>query len=191
MRPRISITGSVRTSVGRLVTLSSKTREINIFSHYRVLYYPVEVSVRGQITKKNRARLKSMTFECCSEPKSILKPLIRDCSKLSLLSSFSIFSARKEPAWSSPGLLKARWIILHGYFFFTSLLQYSDRVGPTVILFDYCKPKFCWMLFQCSLYIFFEYTILLLWVTFQSKEFLLYEALWWSTVVPLLSSLFS
>ena len=76
--------------------------------HFRVFYYPVEVSVRGQVTKKNRARFKSLIFECCNEPKSVLKSLIRDCSKLSLLSSFSIFSARKEPTWSSPGLLKVR-----------------------------------------------------------------------------------
>ena len=49
-------------------------------------------------------RLAIMTVEhwfklqLCSEPKSILKSLIQDCSKLLLLSSFSILSARKEPA---------------------------------------------------------------------------------------------
>ena len=62
--------------------------------YYRTKYYPVEVSVRGQITKSNKARLKSLLYECCNDPKGILKTLLVNCSKISLLSSYSIFSAR-------------------------------------------------------------------------------------------------
>ena len=76
--------------------------------HYRTKYYPVEVSVRGQITKSNKARLKSLLYECCNDPKGILKTLLVNCSKISLLSSYSIFSARKEPSWASPSPLIAR-----------------------------------------------------------------------------------
>ena len=76
--------------------------------HYRVRYYPVEVSVRGQVTKKNKARFKSFIYECCNDPRPVFRQLILHCSKLSLLSSFSIFSARKEPTWSSPGPLTVR-----------------------------------------------------------------------------------
>ena len=76
--------------------------------HYRVRYYPVEVSVRGQVTKGNKSRFKSFIFECCTDPRRLSKSLVADCSKLSLLSSFSIFSARKEPSWTSPGPLAAR-----------------------------------------------------------------------------------
>ena len=76
--------------------------------HYCVKYYPVEVSVRGQITKKNKTRFKSFIYECCGDPKAVFKSLFLKCSKVALLSSFSIFSARKEPAWLSPGYLTAR-----------------------------------------------------------------------------------
>ena len=80
----------------------------DLSQHYRVRYYPVEVSVRGQVTKKNQARFKSFVYECCTDAKAVFKPMIRSCSKLSLLSSYSIFSARKEPAWLSPSPLTIR-----------------------------------------------------------------------------------
>ena len=35
--------------------------------HYCVRYYPVEVSVRGQVTKGNKSCYKSFIFECCME----------------------------------------------------------------------------------------------------------------------------
>ena len=78
---------------------------------YRTKYYPVEVSVRGQVTKKNKARFKLMIYGCCIDPRKNFKSLIANCSKLLLLSSFSIFSARKEPTWTSPGLLTVRWVL--------------------------------------------------------------------------------
>ena len=67
---------------------------------YRTKYYPVEILIRGQVTKKNKARFKLMTYECCIDPRKNFELLIATCSKLSLLLSFSIFSARKEQTWT-------------------------------------------------------------------------------------------
>ena len=75
-------------------------------SHTRVVsFYPIEVSARGQITKENRARLKSFLLKCCSDPRAISKTIISIASKAALLSSYSIFCARKEPTWEDPAPL--------------------------------------------------------------------------------------
>ena len=74
----------------------------------KVYNYSVEVSARGQISKDNRARLKSFLYNCCDAPRNSIKSLTRICSKASLLSSFSLFSARKEPSWSTPNPLTVR-----------------------------------------------------------------------------------
>ena len=76
--------------------------------NYKVFHFSVEVSVRGQVSKGNRARLKSFIYRCCRDPKKVTAPLISNCSKLSLLCSYSIFCARKEPTWTSPQLLAVR-----------------------------------------------------------------------------------
>ena len=75
---------------------------------FKVFSFSFEVSVRGQITKGNKDRLKAFIYRCCSEPKKNYKKLIANCSKASLLSSYSIFSARREPSWSSPAPLIVR-----------------------------------------------------------------------------------
>ena len=75
---------------------------------FRVYNYSVEISARGQVTKPNRARIKSLAFNCCLSPKPTNAGLIRVCSKASLLCSFSIFSARKEPSWASSNPLIVR-----------------------------------------------------------------------------------
>ena len=73
--------------------------------NYRVFCFSFEVSVRGQVTKANKERLKAFVFRCCSDPKRNFKSLLENCSKASLLSSYSLFSARREPSWSSPAPL--------------------------------------------------------------------------------------
>ena len=80
----------------------------DLSNDYKVFHYSVEVSVRGQLTKSNRARLKSMAYEFCYDSKKITKSLVKHASKASLLCSYSIFSARNEPTWSSPPYLIAR-----------------------------------------------------------------------------------
>ena len=78
------------------------SRDLNVF------YFPIEVSVRGQVSKGNRARFKSFVFRCCVDPGKILPTILRVSSRASLLSSFSLFCARKEPSWTSPALLTVR-----------------------------------------------------------------------------------
>ena len=79
---------------------------------YKVFQFSVEVSVHGQISKGNRARIKSFVYRCCRHPKIATGSILKLCSKLSLLCSYSIYCARKEPSWSSPRLLAVRWIWL-------------------------------------------------------------------------------
>ena len=80
----------------------------DLSANFKVFHFSVEVSVRGQISKGNRARLKSLAYRCCRDPKKATALLISHCSRLSLLCSYSIFCARKEPTWSSPQLLAVR-----------------------------------------------------------------------------------
>ena len=75
---------------------------------YTVSLFSVEISARGFITSSNKARLKTFAFKCCSDTKLVFKSLVRVCSKASLLSSYSIFSARREPSWNNPPPLTVR-----------------------------------------------------------------------------------
>ena len=99
--------------------IADLSRHFNL--KFKVHNYSVEISVRGQVSKQNRARLKSFLFNCSTLPGNSFKRLIRICSKAALLSSYSIFGARKEPSWMSPNPLVVRdW--LHylpslGYFY--------------------------------------------------------------------------
>ena len=77
----------------------------DLSQNYRVFCFSFEVSVRGQVTKANKERLKAFVFRCCSDPKRNFKSLLDNSSKASLLSSYSILSARREPSWSSPAPL--------------------------------------------------------------------------------------
>ena len=72
---------------------------------FTVYNFSIEVSARGQVTKANRARFKEFAYRNCSDPRRITGMLVRDCSKAALLSSYSIFTARKEPAWANPSPL--------------------------------------------------------------------------------------
>ena len=69
---------------------------------YTVSHFSVEVSVRGQVTKDNRKCIKAFVFGCCVTPGKLAKKVIANGSKAALLSSYSVFSARKEPSWMSP-----------------------------------------------------------------------------------------
>ena len=69
---------------------------------FKVFHYSVEISVRGQVSKENRSRLKSLAYEFCHESKLVTRSLINYGSKAALLGSFSLFSARNEPSWASP-----------------------------------------------------------------------------------------
>ena len=72
---------------------------------YVTFLFSVEVSVRGQVTKNNKKRLKAFTYRVCSEPRKVFSDIVQICSKVALLASFSIFSARNEPSWSDPSFI--------------------------------------------------------------------------------------
>ena len=76
--------------------------------NFKVFHFSIEVSVRGQISKGNRTRLKSFAYRCCRHPRNVTGNLLSNCARISLLSSYSIFMARREPTWSSPQLLAVR-----------------------------------------------------------------------------------
>ena len=80
----------------------------DIARNFKVSLFSVEVSVRGQVSKANRARLKSFSYRCCDDPKATTKLLINNCSRAALLCSFSIFTSRNEPSWTSPAPLNVR-----------------------------------------------------------------------------------
>ena len=70
-----------------------------------VSFFSVEISARGQVTKSNQTRLKSFIHKCCVTNNRMFKNLINISSKAALLSSFSLFSARREPTWEDPAPL--------------------------------------------------------------------------------------
>ena len=72
--------------------------------NFIVHFFSVEISARGQVTKENQSRLKSFLFKSCNSNAGISKSLIRISSKAALLSSYSIFSARREPTWENHSL---------------------------------------------------------------------------------------
>ena len=74
----------------------------DLANSFSVFHFSVEVSVRGQVTKNNRARLKSFVYRSCRDARPLTKSLTKIISKAALLSSFSLFNARKEPSWISP-----------------------------------------------------------------------------------------
>ena len=67
---------------------------------YVVDLYCFEISVRGQVTKANKARLKSLVHRYTNAGRLGFKKLITNVSKASLLASFAIFCARDEAHWS-------------------------------------------------------------------------------------------
>ena len=80
-----------------LVADLAQTRVVSFFS--------IEVSARGQLTKENRSRLKCFLMKSCNGSNALFKSLVNFASKASLLTSYSIFSARKEPTWEDPSPL--------------------------------------------------------------------------------------
>ena len=77
-------------------------------SGYAVDLYCFEVSVRGQISKANKARLKCLLHKYTSAGRSGFKNLVINISKASLLGSFAVFCARDEAHWSHNGDLSVQ-----------------------------------------------------------------------------------
>ena len=78
----------------------------DLSQRYTVFHFSVEVSVRGQVSKENQGRIRALVFRCCDNPGKLAGKIVKSGSKAALLASFSLFCARKEPAWLSPPLLR-------------------------------------------------------------------------------------
>ena len=63
----------------------------------------LEIGSRGYVSPDNQQRLKSI-LKLCNNPVSF-KNFRDDLSKLSILSSFSIYHGHKEPSWDNYPLL--------------------------------------------------------------------------------------
>ena len=72
----------------------------DLSAEFKTELYCVEVSVRGQLSKSNRSRLKSFLLKTTGLSRSYCINLLNSVSKAALLSSFSIFTAREDILWS-------------------------------------------------------------------------------------------
>ena len=61
----------------------------NLSCNFAVYQFSVEVSVRGQIS--NKERLKAFIYRCCVSPGKLARCVITNSSKASLLSSYQFF----------------------------------------------------------------------------------------------------
>ena len=77
----------------------------DLSQRFTVFHFSIEVSVRGQISKENQNRIRAIVFRCCETPGKLAGKIIESSSKASLLASYSLFSARKEPSWMNPAPL--------------------------------------------------------------------------------------
>ena len=70
---------------------------------YDVELIPFEVTSLGHITKQNKASIKK-GFKLCNS-KINMKHVFQNLAKISLLCSFSIFTARDKKSWGDPEIL--------------------------------------------------------------------------------------
>ena len=70
---------------------------------FSVDLFCVEVSVRGQITKANKARFKAFIHKSTNLNRATGTKILISISKAALVSSFAIFCARNEQAWAIQG----------------------------------------------------------------------------------------
>ena len=107
-----------------------------------VSFFSVEISARGQVTKSNQTRLKSFIHKCCVTNNRMFKNVINISSKAALLSSFSLFSARREPTWEDPAPLIVCW---------SFVLIIQQLIPPSILTFLFyvafvfmmSKPMIC------------------------------------------------
>ena len=69
---------------------------------YQCSNLPLEIGSRGHITPKNRELL---VYLCHTFKVKKFQQVLRNCSKLSLLGSYTIFNARSSPEWANSGYL--------------------------------------------------------------------------------------
>ena len=67
---------------------------------YKTTVTPFEISVKGHVTRENRDRLRRI--HKFTDKSKTLKKFIQDISYIAILSTYYIYIARNEPAWSDP-----------------------------------------------------------------------------------------
>ena len=70
---------------------------------YKCINLPLEVCSRGHLTPRNR---ETLIFLCHKFKIRKYQQILRNCSKLALLGSYSIYNARSAPDWCGAGYLK-------------------------------------------------------------------------------------
>ena len=70
---------------------------------YKCINLPLEICSRGHVNNRNRETLVNI---CHRLKIRKFQQVIKTCSKLSLLGSYTIFNMRSEPNWSDSGFLK-------------------------------------------------------------------------------------
>ena len=70
---------------------------------FSVDLFCVEVSVRGQITKANKARFKAFIHKITDLNRASGTKILISLSKAALVSSFAVFCARSERTWAIQG----------------------------------------------------------------------------------------
>jgi hypothetical protein len=76
------------------------TRDI---TNYKATVIPFEVGARGYLTTENEQSLRKICS--FSEKGTKTKDFLESISKLAIMGSYLIFTARKQPTWGSPGFM--------------------------------------------------------------------------------------
>ena len=97
---------------------------------YKVYIFFVEIAARGSVTKRNKTRLKLFAHWCSKVRSYEFKTFIGNCSKASLLASFSFFFM---PERNPLGTLK--FFLCCFYSYFTTYRERSSKVYQSL-------PKF-------------------------------------------------
>ena len=58
----------------------------DLSQNFSVSHYSVEVTVRGQVTKDNRKRIRAFVFSCCNAPGKLAKRVVDNGSFLDFFS---------------------------------------------------------------------------------------------------------
>ena len=70
---------------------------------FKCINLPIEICSRGHISTRNRNQITHLFYQFNVRK---FQKILRTCSKLSLLASYSIFNSRSEQNWSRSGYLK-------------------------------------------------------------------------------------
>ena len=84
---------------------SSLKSDIDL-SGYKCQLICFEIGSRGLVTRNNKKKLAEITRFAKNGGKMKMKCHYQQISKLAVLTSYSIYNARREPEWFSPVLLK-------------------------------------------------------------------------------------